>query len=220
MIIKNVTVQIHNKEECEEDKSMNDMNFNNQKLWYNIFETVETVLGRVYKKISNKNIEKNDYRIKEGLAFVLNDGSIVFAKMSFNFYKFMKKHYDNLDLISIEFIIGIPGGNGAEIRNLCKIKMYGNEPHHKGYSHVHIYRCDGKKERESITISLNDLQIKKNDKSMELFSKKEINKILQIISENKNVLVETYKKMTNGENIESFLLEDSKGDYDNIIFKV
>lgn len=217
MIIKRITFQIHNKEECEKFNSINNLNFHTQKFYYNIFETVETVLKRFYKKISNEKLEKNDCRIKNGLAFVLKDERIVFAKSNYNFHKFIKKHYDKLDIIKIEFIIGIAGGNGAEIKNLCKIKMYGNEPHHKGYSHVHIYRCDGKK--DSITISLNDLQIKQKSKANELFSKKELNKILQIISENKEALVENYNKLVNGENIESFLLEDSTGDYDNIIFK-
>ena len=212
---RNIIINISNRKECEQIFENEDMNFNTQYISYFITESIEKILKKVLKNINNGRKEENNCRIEEGIAFEI-EGKVVWPNIRTNFYKFLNNHLNNINEINIIYIIGIGGGLGADIKDLCKIVIHSKETNHKGYPHVHIYKCGKEGKGKSVTIGLEDMKIKGNEK---IFSAKELKEITRIIEENKKNLIETYKKMIKGERVDSFELEDRQGRTKRIIFK-
>ena len=167
----------------------------------------DILVGDFLREIKDKffadfNIDDSPHALLGHFNFI-NNGVKQKAKLNFKLLTFLNNFNYDLDSIDMEFLYGIGGGFG--FKSIARIYVNGGEPH--ASPHVHVY--PGKATESFARIALSTMTQMEGDSESfsDLFKRKDRNKIIKFLKENKEKLEELYIRTNKGEFVtDSFIL--------------
>lgn len=162
-----------------------------------------TLIIDLYKYIENQCGDEPHYNDDEYInrfAFVVN-GENKRAYTDYSLDEFLQNWMISIDDVSIMYPFPCGIGGGCEVEKLAKIRINPRESIHRYLPHVHVMRINTKSPQ--YRISLVDFKELDTDKEKweKSFNKKQRKRILEILEQNQNVLVDYYNRIQKGEYI-------------------
>lgn len=174
-----------------------------------------TLVCDLYKSISERYVGEIEYDKKScqlGFAFWIN-GEYKYANINYPLDKFIINWELNKNdvIIQCNMVYGI--GAGITIKELAKIRINPDEGKHQYLPHVHIIKIN--KSKPQYRISLKDFRQLDSDteKWERVFGRRQREKIISVLKDNQETLIDYYERIQKGEYIMDRILVFVDGKY-------